>query len=339
MLSTLLISVALAAPAAAMQSTDVEPVKLIFDTDMGNDVDDALALGVIHALQSRRECELLAVTLSKDNLFAVQYSALVNSFYGRPQIPLGRVRGGKTPEDGMFVRQVVEAAASAKHSGSGADAQDATSLLRRTLAAQPDGSVVFVVVGFSTNIARLLESKPDEHSPLDGRALVAKKARLLAMMAGRFGADRPKEFQEYNVQVDVPSAAKVFAEWPTPIVISGFEIGLAIEYPAVSIESDFNYVPHHPLKEAYIRYQKMPYDRPTWDLTAVLYAVRPDRGYFGLSQPGKLSVGDMGCAVLSPANSGTHRCLTVTPEQIARVREALVLLASEPPAEISRGGH
>ena len=32
-----------------------EPVRLIFDTDIGNDVDDALALAVIHALQSRGE--------------------------------------------------------------------------------------------------------------------------------------------------------------------------------------------------------------------------------------------------------------------------------------------
>src|SRR5213079_580140 len=45
-------------------------VRLIFDTDMGNDIDDALALGVIHALESRGECRLLAVTLSKDNDFA-----------------------------------------------------------------------------------------------------------------------------------------------------------------------------------------------------------------------------------------------------------------------------
>ena len=31
------------------------PVPLIYDTDIGNDVDDALALGVIHALESRGE--------------------------------------------------------------------------------------------------------------------------------------------------------------------------------------------------------------------------------------------------------------------------------------------
>ncbi len=43
-----------------------EPVPFIFDTDIGNDVDDVLALGMIHSLQSRGELELLAVTLTKD---------------------------------------------------------------------------------------------------------------------------------------------------------------------------------------------------------------------------------------------------------------------------------
>lgn len=43
----------------------VAPVKLIFDTDVGNDIDDVLAISVIHVLQSRGECELLGVTITK----------------------------------------------------------------------------------------------------------------------------------------------------------------------------------------------------------------------------------------------------------------------------------
>jgi purine nucleosidase len=65
------------------------PVPLIFDTDMGNDVDDAMALAVIHALQSRGECRLLAVTLTKANRYAAPFVDLVNTFYGRGDIPIG----------------------------------------------------------------------------------------------------------------------------------------------------------------------------------------------------------------------------------------------------------
>ena len=45
-----------------------EPIKLIFDTDMGNDVDDALALAMLHSLESRGESELLAITLTRTTM-------------------------------------------------------------------------------------------------------------------------------------------------------------------------------------------------------------------------------------------------------------------------------
>src|SRR5262249_9552999 len=137
--------------------------------------------------------------------------------------------------------------------------------------------------------------------------------------------------KEYNVYIDAAAAKKVFADWPTPIVASGFEIGRAIVYPATSIERDFSYVPHHPLREAYGLYQKMPYDRETWDLTSVLYAVRPDHGYFGLSPTGTITVDGQDVTQFSADPAGKHRFLTVTPEQIARVREALTQLARQPP--------
>ena len=92
-----------------MEQETAEPVRLIYDTDMGNDIDDAMALAVIHALQSRGECRLLAVTVSKDNFYAAAYCDLLNHWYGTPGIPIGIVRSGPTPEDGHYVRQVCEA--------------------------------------------------------------------------------------------------------------------------------------------------------------------------------------------------------------------------------------
>jgi len=46
------------------------PVKIIFDTDIGNDVDDALALGLLHALADRGACELLGVTITRSDELA-----------------------------------------------------------------------------------------------------------------------------------------------------------------------------------------------------------------------------------------------------------------------------
>jgi inosine-uridine nucleoside N-ribohydrolase len=290
----------------------------------------------LHAFQSRHEVNLLAVTVTKDNKWAAPYVDLVDTFYGRPEIPIGTVRNGKTPDsnpmiqipserrraDGAFVypHQLVD----------GAEAPDAVSLLRRTLASQPDGSVVIVQVGFSTNLARLLRTTPDSASPLDGRKLASQKVRLLAVMAGNFSDGQP----EFNLAQDVPSAIDLFHEWPTPIVVSGFEIGAAMLFPASRIERDFAYVHDHPVADAYRSYMKMPYDRPTWDLTAVLYAVRPDDGYFSISLPGIITVLPDGSSRFSLSDGGNHRYLILTEEQRERTLEAMIQLASQPPASV-----
>ena len=81
------------------QAGAATPLHVIFDTDMGNDVDDALALAMLHAFASRGEVQLLAVTVSKDNPWAAEYVRLVDEYYGRGTIPVGIVHDGKTPED------------------------------------------------------------------------------------------------------------------------------------------------------------------------------------------------------------------------------------------------
>ncbi len=315
-----------------------EPVRIMFDTDMGNDVDDALALGMLHALESRGQVKLLAVTLTKDHPQAAPFCDAVNTFYGRPEIPLGVVKNGKTPEPSKFL------VLADKKDGDnfryphrlldGKQAPDAVTVLRQTLAAQPDGSVVIAQVGFSTNLARLLASPADAASPLTGKDLVAQKVRLLSLMAGAFTPiGKDARYKEYNVVMDIPAAKLLAQEWPTPLIWSGFEIGIAVPYPAVSIEQDYGYVAHHPLAEAYRLYEPPPHNRPTWDLTSVLYAAFPERGYFGLSAPGDVVVEEDGFTTFTAGEKGRHRYLTLTPEQKARVIEALVQLSSQPPGK------
>jgi hypothetical protein len=74
----------------------------------------------------------------------------------------------------------------------------------------------------------------------------------------------------------------------------------------------------------------MPYDRPTWDLTAVLYACRPDLEYFGLSEPGVAAVLPNGSVSFEARPDGRHRYLKLDEVQRARVYEAQIALASQP---------
>lgn len=306
---------------------------LIFDTDIGNDVDDALALAAIHALESRGECRLVAVTITKDNRWAAPFISLMNHFYGRANIPIGVVQSGKTPQDGNFLRQVLEMKDAQggllyPRALSGQDpVPDAVLVLRQALAKEADGSVVIVQVGFSSNLARLLDSKADRISPLDGRELAARKVRLLSIMGGHFQDPR---FTEYNIKIDVPAARKLLAEWPGEVVLSGFEIGNTIQYDPARLDTDFLWTPNHPVVHAYRFYRKMPYREPLWDPTAVLYAVRPNAGYFSLSEPGRVLVKDAGETVFEPVPQGRHRYLMVNDAQRAAVREAISLLVSQP---------
>jgi inosine-uridine nucleoside N-ribohydrolase len=293
-----------------------EPTRVIFDTDIGNDIDDVLALAMLHAFESRGNVKLLAVTVTKDNRLAGQAASAINTFYGREAIPVGVVHNGVTRGDGNYNRVIVNRYPHA------ASFEDAVTVLRKALAAQPDNSVSIVQVGFSTNLAHLLESP-------GGRDLAAKKVRRLVVMAGDF--ERPA-YREYNVKEDVASAAKVFGEWPTEIVASGYEIGERIKYPAKNIERDFAWTPHHPVVEGYRAYMKMPYDRQTWDLTAVLYGVRPEDGYFDLSGRGTIRVGPGGETRFDASPDGRHRYLTVNEVQRARILEAFLYLASQPAA-------
>lgn len=73
-----------------------------------------------------------------------------------------------------------------------------------------------------------------------------------------------------------------------------------------------------------------PHDRPTWDLTSVLHAVRPDRSYFDLSPRGRVSIMEDGQSTFIEDANGRDRYLIVREEQKGRTLEAQVPLSSQP---------
>src|ERR1017187_8353202 len=191
-------------------------IPVIFDTDIGNDVDDCLALAMLQSFAARGEIRLAAVTITKDNPWAARLASAIDVFYGRPNVPIGVVHDGQTKDDG-YLKKALDAG----HYPYREHPEDAVKLLRRVLESEMDSSVVIVQVGFRTNLARLLDSP-------GGRALAARKVSPLVLMAGDFAGNGP----EYNVKTDIPSAQKLAAEWPGPVYWSGFEVGRTIKNPA-----------------------------------------------------------------------------------------------------------
>ncbi len=161
---------------------------------------------------------------------------------------------------------------------------------------------------------------------------MAKKVKLTSVMAGNFSETAlskiDSEFAEYNVFNDIDSAKSVCRYWPGEIVFSGIELGEKIKFPAEAVEAKFGWTQLHPVAEAYKIFKPMPYDRPLWDLTSVLYGVRQGESGFDLSEPGKVKVYENGCVSFEEYVGGKHRYLRVTNKAATAIQKELVELSS-----------
>ena len=285
---------AFAALAAGCCSTsDVskhEPVKVILDTDMISDYDDMGALACLHALADAGECEILATVSCTRKNGSVAAVEICNAYYGRPDIPVGcskidsAVSGRDKWGHKKFLALQQTYPGKFKYADSD-EAPDAVDVYRRILASQPDGSVVICSLGFLSNMRALLESKGDAHSPLDGKALVAKKVKKWVAMACFY-----PEGHEYNSDGDPVSSKIALRDWPTPIVITDFQYGRHLYAGRAIVESDYE---GNPVKDVFKadlapreKISPRSWDQlaghPSWDESAVLIAVRGEESYFAI---------------------------------------------------------
>ena len=65
-----------------------EPIRLIVETDMGNDIDDALALDLLYKGMDAGHIRLIGVSLNKRSSTSFEFIDLMNTWYGYPDIPI-----------------------------------------------------------------------------------------------------------------------------------------------------------------------------------------------------------------------------------------------------------
>lgn len=281
----------------------MEPVKIIFDTDMGPDYDDVGAIAVLHALADNEECEILACVASNDVPTIAPTIEIFNRYFNKADIPVGvSVKGAPS----LFAPNLWNDSVIAKFSDKcsvGADYPLATQIYRKILASQPDRSVTIVTVGFVSNLAELLKSIPDEYSPLSGKDLVMRKVKKIVIMAGMF-----PQGKEFNVCKHPEASYFVFQNWPTPILFSGAEIGnLIFTGRKVADRVDKN----NPVAWAYKfnldTFEKKKVEkRQSWDQTAVLCAVRNPEQYFYVNGPGRFVILKDGSNKWDPNENKEH---------------------------------
>ncbi len=254
---------------------------MIFDTDFGPDYDDVGAITLLHCFADSGLVNILATMGSSKYKNAAAAINVFNTYFGRPEIPIGIVRGNAV-ELGDKQHWTDSVISRYPHKiQNNEDVPDALDLYRKILSSQPDHSVTIITVGFLTNLANLLRSSGDSYSPLNGYELVKKKVRNLVSMAGRFPSGR-----EFNLAEDVKSSKKVLAEWPTTILFSGFEIGQKIKTGLPLIHDE--QIQKSPVKDVFSICIPMASEdsagRMSWDETAVLVAIKGWQKYYKLEK-------------------------------------------------------
>lgn len=307
---------------------------IIFDTDIGNDIDDVEALDLLYKYVDEGKIDLLGICLNKTGDATVKFVDIMGTWYGHRGIPLGIIRTDKNT--GRIADECYTGAVcNLKDENDNPLFQtsgilpnslpDAFRLYRKLLSKAEDNSVTILSVGFFNNLALLMESQPDDISPLSGMDLISSKVKKLVIMAGCFIAETP----EFNVHVDIPASQKIFSSWPSEIAIMPWELGDKVHYPSESIEKDFDWTSAHPLKEAYIRYMPMPYNNTMFDPTAAVYA-SGDTSLYSAGPYGRVDVDSIGVTRFTEGE-GKTRVMYLTEEQASALLDYFVSYLTRKP--------
>jgi inosine-uridine nucleoside N-ribohydrolase len=273
-----------------------KPVAVIFDTDMGPDYDDVGAITLLHSFADSGKANILATIASTNYEGVSAVLSTLNTYFKRPTVPVGVPKGKAV---GLRDEQHWSDTLIARYPhriNQNDETQGALDLYRKILAEQPDTSVTIITVGFLTNIAELLKSKPDQSSPLTGVELVKRKVRKMVSMAGKFPSGK-----EFNIEEDAAAAKYAFMNFPRPVIYSGFEIGDKIKTGLPLIHNDS--IQNSPIKDVFricINMREEDKDgRKSWDQTAVLVGIEGHEQYYTLEY-GMIDVADDGSNTWSP---------------------------------------
>jgi len=220
--------------------------KILLDTDIGSDIDDAVCLAYLLA---QPECELMGITTvsgepeKRAAMASAQCRAAGKEIPIFPGAPLTLLNGQRQPE-------CPQAAALERWPHQAEFPQgEAVEFLRRTIHAHP-GEITLLTIGPLTNAGLLLRSDPGIAALLKG----------LVMMCGIFTNRRPGVGPlEWNALIDPHATAIVYQTAVATHRSIGLDVTTQVWLPAAEVRARFN----HPLL------------RPVLDFAEVWFTQRP----------------------------------------------------------------
>lgn len=250
--------------------------KIIVDTDLGYDVDDAATLAFVDILHNKRAVELCAVTHCLSEEKAGDAVAWINGYYGI-DAPIGL---SKDRYDAKALKKFINKISIPKNN----DYASAVALLKEILSSSEDKSVTLLCIGQLNNLCHLLQDEI-------GQKLAREKLQEIVVMGGYF--EPYESFYEYggirwkgefNIISDLLSAQSVVEFADLPLSFVDFKQGVDVELDVDKI----NFSKNHPIDKVYriAGFCK----RPSWDIVAALYACGGFEDCFRLSSQGRIYI-------------------------------------------------
>ncbi len=267
LITSLIISVlTISCNSASHRKQIPEKVKIILDTDIGSDCDDAGALAVMHKLADKGEVEILGIIFSSNaNKYGAGVCDAINRYYGRTDLPLGQFQEDVTIGDPNDSYSRYIASAHDKYGHTVTDSTtESTMVYKQILKSQADKSITIITIGHPVALYFLLKDQ-------EGKQLVNQKVnRWIAMT---HTDTIPVNDWNFGKNGTAPFINELIDLWPTQIFFSGAGKDIITGNKKLPDTPDYN-----PVKKAYKLWgnNALKNGRSSWDQIAVLYAARPE---------------------------------------------------------------
>lgn len=199
--------------------------KFIVGTDWWTDCDDCIAIQLMCLAHKNGAAELLGIGMNACMEYSVASLCAFVEDMGVFGIPVGidleanDFTGVHTYQKRMALKAV--------RTRSNLDAEHPVRLYRRLLA-QSEQKVEIIEIGFFNVLASLIESEPDDLSPLSGVELVKQKVAKMWVMAGKWDVQGGME-HNFNNNARARVAAEKFVRLcPCEVTFLGWEVGASV---------------------------------------------------------------------------------------------------------------
>jgi len=238
-------------------------VKMIFDTDMGSDIDDVGALAELHCLAKNGEVEILGCIYSSGKSpYGGPMCDLINTYFGCSDIPIGANHFHDFGDPNNNFAQRLASRTDIYHHDldKAEDIPDMLDVYKSLLRKEEDKSIVIVTVGHPIALYHLMRDP-------EGARLANSRVDKWIAMGPLWNFSGPDQ------QIE-PLVEDLLARWKRPFYLSPAGQNVITGYRLVPLLPK-----NDPVRESYrdfIGRNCLVVGRPSWDQIAVLFAVRPE---------------------------------------------------------------